>query len=92
MAFVNFKDYNGGSIDLNPALVQSVSNYDHFDHDMELPAEFYFENSKGLKEVRRDRADEADRLRVSPRTIVTSQGASFIVQGSVDDVKKALSK
>ena len=90
MAFVTLKDYSGGTVDLNPAFVQSVTSYDHYDHDMELPAEFYFTNNAGLPEVRKDKQDEADVLRTSPRTLVVCPNASYVVQGSVAEVKKAL--
>lgn len=91
MALVTFEDFSGGTIDVNPAMVASVVTYQHFDHDMELPDEHYHMNAGGLKEVRPDNREEADALRTSPRTIINVGGASFIVKGTVDEVKKALS-
>ena len=92
MAFVTFEDYNGNKVDVNPATVISVSAYQHFDADLELPDEFYVTNPSGLKEVTNDpeKLAKANELRTSERVIVNFIGGSTIVKGDLAKVKKAL--
>ena len=90
MAFVTLEDFNGGKVDLNPALVQAVTSFQHFDHDMALP-EDWFEPGPNGPELKAEHQEEADILRTSPRTIVSFNGGqSFVVKGSVEAVKKVL--
>lgn len=93
MALVKFEDYSGTTVEINPAAVLSVSSYQHFDYDFELPEEFYVTNPSGLKEVSNDpkKMAEADKLRTSERVIVSfTNGSSTVVKGTVDEVKKAI--
>lgn len=90
MAFVTLEDFHGGKVDLNPALVQAVTSFQHFDSEMALPEDWYGPGPNG-PEIKPEYQEEADKIRTSPRTIVSFEGGlSFIVQGSVDQVKKAL--
>lgn len=90
MALVTLEDYAGGTVEVNPAMVLSITSFQFFDHDMELPDDHYHMNGDFLKEVRPDKREEADALRTSPRTVVNVGNSSFIVKGTVDEVKKAL--
>ena len=93
MAFVTLEDFNGDKVEINPAMVLGVSSYQHFDHDMKLPAELMITNPSGLPEVSNDPAKlaEANKLRTSERVIVSFvNGGSAVVKGKLADVKKAL--
>lgn len=90
MALVTFEDYTGNKVEINPATVISVSTYEHYDHDLELPEELMIKNANGLSEVNPEKRDEADKMRTSLRTIVSFTGGSTVVQGTVAQVKKAL--
>lgn len=89
---VTFKDYSGNEIDLNPASVVTVSTYQHYDHDLEMPKEFYVLNPSSLRELDAKRREEADRRRTSVRVIIRTERGSFVVQGTLAEVKSALSK
>lgn len=92
MALITFEMYSGKEIDLNADDVQSVSTYDAFDHDMQLPEDFYAPNGDGYPELRHDKLDEANAMRTAPRVLLLMRnGASFEVKGSLAQVRKALS-
>lgn len=92
MALVTFEDYSGNKVEVNPAMVISVSTYQHFDHDLVLPDELMVTNPDGNPEVSNDPKllAKADELRTSERTVITFTGGSAVVKGDVAKVKKAL--
>lgn len=87
---VTFKTYGGEEMSINSDAVQSVSTYQHFDHDLELPDEMYHMNRDGNREVDPAKREEADALRTSARTILQTGNGSFIVRGTREEVLKAL--
>ncbi len=87
---VTFEVYEGEPVSLNPSQVKAVTSYQHFDHGMVLPPSMYIRNGDGLLEVDAKQRAEADRLRTSPRTLVLTSTASFIVKGTVEEVQRVL--
>lgn len=92
MALVTIEDATGTEVEINPDFVVSLSTYQHFDHDAELPDKLMITNADGLQEVSNDPElkAEADRLRISERTIIQTATGSVIVTGTIAEVKKAL--
>ncbi len=89
MALLTFNGLDGNEVHINPTLIEAVTTFNWFDHDLELPAEMYHQVEAG-REVRPDKREEADALRTSPRTIITTSNGTFIVNESQADVLKAV--
>ena len=88
---ITLKDYNSNEVTVNPAMVQAISTFKHYDHDKEVPDKMMIVNKDGYKEVDPSKRDAVDALRTSERVIVTVGGNSIVVQGTYDEVKKKLS-
>lgn len=87
---VTFEDINGGKHEINPEQVQFLSSYQTVDQEQELPEEFYMLNGDSLREISPARREEADALRTKTHTVISVGNASFVVDGEVAAVKKAL--
>lgn len=90
MAFVTFEDYSGTTIEINPAQVQSITVFHHYDHDLEVPAKMLIKNGDGLDEISTEHREAADALRTSERVIVTYPNGATVVRGTLQEVKDAL--
>lgn len=92
MALVTFEGYDGQEITINSDTVVSLSSYEHFDHDKELPEELMVTNPSGWQEVSNDpdKLAKANRLRTSKRTIIVFNSGSAIVKGTVAEVRAKL--
>ena len=92
MAFVTFEDFNGGKHDVNPALVQSVTTYENYDQDKEIPGDLRFTNNDGALEDRHDPEGKAlvNKARTSTRVIIGFTNTTLIVKGTLAEVQKAL--
>ena len=92
MAFVTLTDFDGGKHTVNPAMVQSITSYQNYDQDKEIPGNLRFTNKDDHLEDRHDPEGKAlvDKARTSTRVIVVFANSSLIVQGTEAEVKKAL--
>ncbi len=91
MAFVTFEDYSGNTIEVNPAQVQTVSVFQHYDHDMEVPDKMMIKNGDDHDEIDPKHRAAADKLRTSERVIITYPNGATVVKGTLAEVKDALS-
>ena len=95
MTLITFEDYNGNKVQVNSEMVQTISSYQHFDHDMKLPDDLMIINGDGHPEVSNDpkKLAKANDLRTSERVIVLHMnGTSHVVKGTLAEVQKALGK
>lgn len=91
MALVTLETTRGEEVHLNPDHVQVVSTHQSFDQDKKLPDDFYEEDGDGLLQVKADKKEEADAMRVSERVLVLmTSGVSFEVKGTRKEVLAAL--
>ncbi len=90
MGLITFEDYAGNRVEINPALVQSVTTYHHYDHNLDVPDKFMHKNGDDLDEVNPVHREAVDKLRTSDRTIITYPNGGVVVKGTLDEVKKAL--
>lgn len=77
---VTFEDYNGNIIDINPAAVTSITTYSHVDT----------EEWNGEMDANGRPVPEHANETVSVRVIVGVGASSYIVKGSLDEVREAL--
>ena len=92
MAIVTVEDYAGGKHGVNPAMVQDVTSYQHYDQDKEIPAALRFLNNDGLLEDRHDPEGKAlvDEARIETRAIIVFANSSMVVKGTPASVREAL--